>query len=109
MQLKLQRRLDGNAIVGGDAAVEPKPLDAHRERAAGRRCIDGLRHIQATSSRFCSNSAPMIPFSKLRMPSKGTPMSKTTDLKARQAAAVPTGVGCKGIYVAKGKNSEAWV
>jgi 4-aminobutyrate aminotransferase-like enzyme len=35
-------------------------------------------------------------------------MSKTTDLKARQAAAVPTGVGTKGIYVAKAENSEIW-
>jgi 4-aminobutyrate aminotransferase/4-aminobutyrate aminotransferase/(S)-3-amino-2-methylpropionate transaminase len=35
-------------------------------------------------------------------------MSKTTDLKARQAAAVPPGVGCKGIYVAKAENSELW-
>ncbi len=35
-------------------------------------------------------------------------MSKTTDLKARQAAAVPPGVGSKGIYVAKAENSELW-
>jgi 4-aminobutyrate aminotransferase len=35
-------------------------------------------------------------------------MSKTSDLKARQAAAVPSGVGSKGIYVAKAENSELW-
>jgi 4-aminobutyrate aminotransferase/4-aminobutyrate aminotransferase/(S)-3-amino-2-methylpropionate transaminase len=35
-------------------------------------------------------------------------MSKTTDLKARQAAAVPQGVGSKGIFVAKAENSELW-
>ncbi|MGA2708602.1 MAG: 4-aminobutyrate--2-oxoglutarate transaminase [Steroidobacteraceae bacterium] len=35
-------------------------------------------------------------------------MSNSTDLKARQAAAVPTGVGSKGIFVAKAENSEFW-
>jgi len=35
-------------------------------------------------------------------------MSKSTDLKARQAAAVPTGVATKGIYVAKAENAELW-
>ncbi len=50
----------------------------------------------------------MIPFQVLRRPIKGIPMSKTSDLKARQAAAVPSGVGSKGIYVAKAENSELW-
>jgi len=44
----------------------------------------------------------------MEAPLKGTVMSKTTDLKARQAAAVPPGVGSKGIYVAKAENSELW-
>jgi 4-aminobutyrate aminotransferase len=35
-------------------------------------------------------------------------MSKSSDLKARKAAAVPGGVGSKGIYVAKAENSELW-
>jgi 4-aminobutyrate aminotransferase/4-aminobutyrate aminotransferase/(S)-3-amino-2-methylpropionate transaminase len=35
-------------------------------------------------------------------------MSKTSDLRARQAAAVPPGVGSKGIFVAKAENSELW-
>jgi 4-aminobutyrate aminotransferase/4-aminobutyrate aminotransferase/(S)-3-amino-2-methylpropionate transaminase len=35
-------------------------------------------------------------------------MSKTTDLQARKSAAVPNGVGTKGIYVAKAENSEIW-
>src|ERR1035438_3152309 len=35
-------------------------------------------------------------------------MSKSTDLKARQTAAVPSGVGSKGIYVAKAENAELW-
>jgi 4-aminobutyrate aminotransferase len=35
-------------------------------------------------------------------------MSKSADLKARKAAAVPTGVGSRGIYVAKAENSEIW-
>jgi len=35
-------------------------------------------------------------------------MSKSTDLKARKAAAVANGVGTKGIYVAKAENSEVW-
>ncbi len=35
-------------------------------------------------------------------------MSKSSDLKARKAAAVPNGVGTKGIYVARAENSELW-
>ena len=35
-------------------------------------------------------------------------MSTSTDLKTRKAAAVPNGVGTKGIYVAKAENSELW-
>jgi len=35
-------------------------------------------------------------------------MSTSTDLKTRKAAAVPNGVGTKGIYVAKAENSEVW-
>ena len=35
-------------------------------------------------------------------------MSKSSDLKARKSAAVPNGVGTKGIYVAKAENSEIW-
>jgi 4-aminobutyrate aminotransferase len=35
-------------------------------------------------------------------------MSKTNDLKARKAAAVPNGVGTKGIYAVKAENSEIW-
>src|SRR5580693_5518331 len=35
-------------------------------------------------------------------------MSKSADLKARKAAAVPTGVGSRGIYVAKAENAELW-
>ncbi len=35
-------------------------------------------------------------------------MSKSSDLKARQAAAVPSGVATKGVYVAKAENSELW-
>jgi 4-aminobutyrate aminotransferase len=35
-------------------------------------------------------------------------MSKSADLKARKAAAVPNGVGSRGIYVAKAENSEIW-
>jgi 4-aminobutyrate aminotransferase len=35
-------------------------------------------------------------------------MSTSTDLKARKAAAVPNGVGTKGIYVARAENSELW-
>jgi len=35
-------------------------------------------------------------------------MTKSTDLKARKAAAVPNGVGTRGIYVAKAENSELW-
>jgi 4-aminobutyrate aminotransferase len=35
-------------------------------------------------------------------------MSKTSDLTARKAAAVPAGVGTRGIYVAKAENAELW-
>jgi 4-aminobutyrate aminotransferase len=35
-------------------------------------------------------------------------MSKSAELKARKAAAVPTGVGSRGIYVVKAENSELW-
>ncbi len=35
-------------------------------------------------------------------------MSKSGDLKARKAAAVPNGVGTRGIYAAKAENSEIW-
>src|ERR1700727_165963 len=35
-------------------------------------------------------------------------MSKSAELKARKAAAVPNGVGSRGIYVAKAENSEIW-
>ena len=35
-------------------------------------------------------------------------MSTSSELKARKAAAVPNGVGTKGIYVAKAENSEIW-
>jgi 4-aminobutyrate aminotransferase len=35
-------------------------------------------------------------------------MSKSADLKARKTAAVPIGVGTRGIYVAKAENSELW-
>jgi 4-aminobutyrate aminotransferase len=35
-------------------------------------------------------------------------MSKSSDLKARKAAAVPAGVGTRGIYVTKAENAEMW-
>ena len=35
-------------------------------------------------------------------------MPTSTELKTRKAAAVPNGVGTKGIYVAKAQNSELW-
>src|ERR1700678_1140509 len=35
-------------------------------------------------------------------------MSKSAELKARKAAAVPAGVSTRGIYVAKAENSELW-
>jgi 4-aminobutyrate aminotransferase len=35
-------------------------------------------------------------------------MTHSNDLKARKAAAVPQGVGSRGIYVAKAENSELW-
>src|ERR1700693_3308633 len=51
----------------------------------------------------------MIPFCALAVPIQGSPqMSTSTELKARKAAAVPNGVGTKGIYVAKAENSELW-
>jgi 4-aminobutyrate aminotransferase len=50
----------------------------------------------------------MIPLPSLGNAIKGEHMSKSTDLKARKAAAVPAGVGSRGIYVAKAENSELW-
>jgi 4-aminobutyrate aminotransferase/4-aminobutyrate aminotransferase/(S)-3-amino-2-methylpropionate transaminase len=35
-------------------------------------------------------------------------MATSSDLKARKSAAVPNGVGTRGIYVAKAENSELW-
>ena len=35
-------------------------------------------------------------------------MSKSADLKERKAAAVPAGVGSRGIYVARAENAEIW-
>ncbi len=35
-------------------------------------------------------------------------MSKSLDLKARKAAAVPNGVGARGVYAAKAENAEIW-
>src|ERR1700761_7489046 len=35
-------------------------------------------------------------------------MSKSSELKARKAAAVANGVGTKGIYVVRAENSELW-
>jgi 4-aminobutyrate aminotransferase/4-aminobutyrate aminotransferase/(S)-3-amino-2-methylpropionate transaminase len=35
-------------------------------------------------------------------------MSKSDELKVRKAAAVPNGVGTKGIYVARAENAEIW-
>jgi 4-aminobutyrate aminotransferase len=35
-------------------------------------------------------------------------MATSSDLKTRKSAAVPNGVGTKGIYVAKAENSELW-
>ncbi len=35
-------------------------------------------------------------------------MTKSAELKARQAAAVPAGVATKSIYVARAENSEIW-
>ena len=35
-------------------------------------------------------------------------MSKSSDLSARKSAAVPNGVGTKGIYVVRAENSELW-
>jgi 4-aminobutyrate aminotransferase len=35
-------------------------------------------------------------------------MSKSAELKARKTAAVPNGVGTRGIYVAKAENAELW-
>src|SRR5882757_2607153 len=51
----------------------------------------------------------MIPFCALAAPFQGGPqMSTSTELKARKAAAVPNGVGSRGIYVAKAENAELW-
>src|ERR1700731_5046546 len=35
-------------------------------------------------------------------------MSKSADLKTRKAAAVPGGVGSRGVFVAKAENAELW-
>jgi 4-aminobutyrate aminotransferase len=35
-------------------------------------------------------------------------MTQSNDLKARKSAAVPNGVGCRDIFVAKAENSELW-
>ncbi len=35
-------------------------------------------------------------------------MTTNAELKARQAAAVATGVATKGIYAARAENSELW-
>src|ERR1700722_615850 len=40
--------------------------------------------------------------------SRGQVMSKSADLRARKTAAVPNGVGTKGIYVVRAENSELW-
>src|ERR1700686_5150991 len=50
----------------------------------------------------------MIPFWDSGVAIQGSAMSTSTDLKARKAAAVPDGVGTKGIYVVKAENSELW-
>src|SRR5258706_13154449 len=39
---------------------------------------------------------------------RGEQMSKSADLKARKAAAVPAGVGSRGVYVAKAENAGLW-
>src|SRR5882757_8112570 len=50
----------------------------------------------------------MIPFWAPAVPIQGSAMPTSTELKARKAAAVPNGVGTKGIYVARAENSEIW-
>jgi 4-aminobutyrate aminotransferase len=55
----------------------------------------------------------MIPFQILVAPTRraikgDAHMSKSDELKTRKAAAVPAGVGSRGIYVAKAENSELW-
>src|ERR1700719_2861934 len=50
----------------------------------------------------------MIPFPSLGNANQGEHMSKSADLKTRKAAAVPAGVGSRGVYVAKAENSELW-
>jgi 4-aminobutyrate aminotransferase len=55
----------------------------------------------------------MIPFQILAAPTRraikgDAHMSKSDELKTRKAAAVPAGVGSRGIYVAKAENSELW-
>jgi 4-aminobutyrate aminotransferase/4-aminobutyrate aminotransferase/(S)-3-amino-2-methylpropionate transaminase len=50
----------------------------------------------------------MIPFLAQAAYFQGNAMSKSAELKARKAAAVPNGVGTKGIYVARAENSELW-
>src|ERR1700734_2684654 len=55
----------------------------------------------------------MIPFQFLAAPTRraikgDAQMSKSDELKQRKAAAVPAGVGSRGIYVARAENSELW-
>src|ERR1700736_5808014 len=50
----------------------------------------------------------MIPFRAPLAPIQGSAMSTSTELRARKVAAVPNGVGTKGIYVARAENSEIW-
>ncbi len=50
----------------------------------------------------------MIPFLESGNAVKGALMSKSGDLKARKAAAVPAGVGSRGTYVAGAENAELW-
>jgi 4-aminobutyrate aminotransferase len=49
----------------------------------------------------------MVPFRDPRA-FLGVFMSKSSELKARKAAAVANGVGTKGIYVVRAENSELW-
>jgi hypothetical protein len=57
---------------------------------------------------FCSNYRPNDTVPGPGNAIEGHPMSKSTDLKTRKAAAVPAGVGSRGIYVAKAENTELW-
>ena len=42
MQLEFQRRLDGDAIVGGEATAQREPGDMHRDRTALHRRLRRL-------------------------------------------------------------------